>query len=94
MSDILSQSQIDKAAAGLVEQYLSTIFTAPFRQTRVLGLMIQPAWQIERQFITNMQRVNALAQAGGLVAPFDPSKVKEHEAAAEEPSLFAEEGDG
>ena len=87
----ITQAMLDKAAAKIVLDYLSKIFDAPFKSTRIMSIQIDAGWQIEQQFVASMKRVNALATiAPGLHPPFDPNMVTHHEAAGTEPGLLDE----
>ena len=87
----ITQAMLDKAAAKIVLDYLSKIFDAPFKSTRIMSIQIDAGWQIERKFVSNMKRVNQLASlAPGLKAPFDPNEVTDHEDRGQEPGLLEE----
>ena len=88
---ILTQDEINLDARKVLKDYRSRIYTAPFKNTRILGVVVQGAWQIEQQFVASMKRVNALATiAPGLHPPFDPNMVTHHEEAGTEPGLLDE----
>jgi len=52
------------------EDYASKIITAPFKQSRVLGITIEGAWQVERRFVENVRRCASIATAFNLINPF------------------------
>ena len=67
----MDQSMLNKMAAKASEDYASKIVTAPFKQSRVLGITIEGAWQVERRFVDNVKRCTQLATAFKLINPFD-----------------------
>lgn len=82
----MTQEQLDSMAREASNDYASKIVKAPFKQSRILGVQIESAWQVERRFVENVRRVQQIATAFGLSNPFDGLEVEE----PKEPGMFDE----
>jgi hypothetical protein len=73
----MDQSTLDKMAKQASDDYASKIVTTPFKQSRVLGVTIEGAWQVERRFVENVRRCSQIATAFNLNNPFEGLELPE-----------------
>lgn len=87
---MLTQNKLDKFHADIVDSYLATITTAPFKQKRIFGQVIEAAWQVERKFADSLRRIVDLATQYKLNSHITEEDIRRAEQAGERPGLLDE----
>ena len=87
---MLTQDKLDKFHADVVDSYLTKIETAPFKQKRVFGQVIEAAWQVERRFADSLRRIVDLATQYKLNSHITEEDIRRAENASQRPGLLDE----
>ena len=87
---MLTQDKLDKFHADVVDSYLTKIETAPLKQKRVFGQVIEAAWQVERRFADSLRRIVDLATQYKLNSHITEEDIRRAENASQRPGLLDE----
>lgn len=88
MDNNWTQDYLDRFAKESYIDYMTKVGKAPFRQTRVLGVLVEGRWQVERRFIDNVKTCSQIAQTFNLNNPLEGAELPE----GKEPGMFDEQG--